>query len=484
MAMLYVESSAPGKVILFGEHAVVHGATAVAAALDLRTKVTLRLGEAPGVLPHCVSLELPVLGVHCVWLVGEIEAALFDPASRRRDAGEASDASTSLDEPSMSTVLEGRLATLVMSQLGPMGKKGGGHPPPPDAGHGHTAGMSAWEQHGSTLTALLFFIASILGPRPATIRVESELPIGAGLGSSASLCVAFCSALLAAVGAVGAVGASSGGGGRDGHPAVGDDDGSKDASGGAMANVAARPLALSAADMARVNRWAFEGEKIIHGRPSGIDNAISCFGGLVNFSKGQVQSLTRDAMPLRVLLTNTGVQRSTKRLVAHVGACAQRHPHVFQHIFDTVDAIASEGFQLVTAAPAPALPSASLPAAPPQGGTVDSHSAVPSARLPVSQAEQRVGELITLNRHLLEAMGVGHAAIQRIYGVADAHGLPSKLTGAGGGGCVITLLPCTASGDGNDVGEQVSSQLKAAGYQCLEAALGTPGVQIAIAGSP
>jgi mevalonate kinase len=37
-----VISSAPGKVILFGEHAVVHGVTAIAAALsDLRIFVEL-----------------------------------------------------------------------------------------------------------------------------------------------------------------------------------------------------------------------------------------------------------------------------------------------------------------------------------------------------------------------------------------------------------------------------------------------------------
>lgn len=37
-----VKARAPGKIILAGEHAVVHGSTAVAAAIDLYTYVTLR----------------------------------------------------------------------------------------------------------------------------------------------------------------------------------------------------------------------------------------------------------------------------------------------------------------------------------------------------------------------------------------------------------------------------------------------------------
>lgn len=45
-----------------------------------------------------------------------------------------------------------------------------------------------------------------------------------------------------------------------------------------------------------------------------------------------------------------------------------------------------------------------------------------------------------MNQHHLNALGVGHAALDRLCQVTLAHGLHSKLTGAGGGGCGITLL--------------------------------------------
>lgn len=59
--------SAPGKVILFGEHAVVHGVTAVASSVDLRCFSVLsprRDGK--------IGLEVPNIGVELEWEISKL----------------------------------------------------------------------------------------------------------------------------------------------------------------------------------------------------------------------------------------------------------------------------------------------------------------------------------------------------------------------------------------------------------------------------
>ena len=109
----------------------------------------------------------------------------------------------------------------------------------------------------TTLKSLLyiskFFINLFLCVRfkPATVIITSELPLGSGLDSSAALCVAFSGALLAL-----------------------SDCASLDFSHQGWLDFGESELDL-------LNKWAFEGEKIIHGRPSGIDNTVSTYGKLL-----------------------------------------------------------------------------------------------------------------------------------------------------------------------------------------------------------
>ena len=44
-----------------------------------------------------------------------------------------------------------------------------------------------------------------------------------------------------------------------------------------------RTLPLAIAE--EVNRWAFVGEKILHGNPSGVDNSVSVYGGALCYTR-------------------------------------------------------------------------------------------------------------------------------------------------------------------------------------------------------
>lgn len=47
---------------------------------------------------------------------------------------------------------------------------------------------------------------------------------------------------------------------------------------------------------------------------------------------------------------------------------------------------------------------------------------------------------MAINHHLLNAIGVGHPALTNVVDVSNQSQCACKLTGAGGGGCAITLV--------------------------------------------
>lgn len=90
-----------------------------------------------------------------------------------------------------------------------------------------------------------------------------------------------------------------------------------------------------------------------------------------------------------------------------------------------------------------------------------------------------------MNHRLISALGVGHPVLDHIRLITQRYGLVSKLTGAGGGGCVLTFIPTGKLLDSNafifadnpepELSEAVS-ELSAAGFQCIQVELGVPGV--------
>ncbi|XP_038619585.1 mevalonate kinase [Tachyglossus aculeatus] len=371
--------SAPGKAILHGEHSVVHGKVALAVALNLRTFLQFRPGD-----PDRVTVSLPNLGLRRTWEVSDLRRVFPEPLDPNPSAAPAPEKMEKLKE---------------FAGLGP----------------------EPLDSQGLALLAFLYLYTAIGGTDGARPNVDvvvwSELPPGAGLGSSAAFSVCLAACLLLSCG-------------RIPDPRKEGDDVGR----------------WTEEELELINLWAFVGEKVIHGNPSGVDNAVATWGGALRYQTGTISHLTR-VPSLRILLTNTKVPRSTKALVAGVHEKLLKFPKILAPLLTSMDAISQECEGLLaTMAEAP----------------VTSHYAV-------------LEELMDLNQHFLNALGVGHPSLDRLCHVTAAHGLHSKLTGAGGGGCAITLL-----GPGVEASqvEATKRDLQDCGYQCWETAIGVPGVTL------
>nr|KJB46010.1 hypothetical protein B456_007G342800 [Gossypium raimondii] len=376
-----VTARAPGKIILAGEHAVVHGYTAVASSIDLYTVFSIRLRSDDDI----VKLKLNDIGLDFSWSVRRIKEVLSHLGSPF---------SSTPTSCSLETIKS--LATLVDEQSFPETKIG----------------------LASGVYAFLWLYTSILGFKPATVTVSSELPVGAGLGSSAAYCVSLSAALLALSDSV-------------------------------KLDVSQKGWStFNESEAELVNKWAFEGEKIIHGKPSGVDNSVSTFGNVIKFKSG-VMTRVNSNMPLRMLITNTKVGRDTKALVANVSARKSRHPDAMCSVLNAIEAISDEWSTII------------------QSHAVDD--------LYLSANEEKLGELMEMNQGLLLSIGVSHASIENVLQTSMKYKLASKLTGAGGGGCVLTLLPTHISGE---VIDKLVEELGSFGFQSFTAGIGGKGVQI------
>ncbi|KAJ2482786.1 Mevalonate kinase [Coemansia sp. RSA 2131] len=341
--------SAPGKAILFGEHAVVYGKTAVAGSLDMRAYALV----TPRSDNH-VRLVLPDIGVD----------ELFDTQTLPRLTPNM------LEHPGMVEQLMGHISV--------------------PSGPGRLA----------ILTFAYLFGSLFVDNCGFTVSVRSLLPVGAGLGSSAAYNVALAAALL---------------------------------------RLSGRLPAKNASDV--INEWAFAGEQVAHGTPSGIDNSVSTRGGFLEYTKGSEARNLRTTNALRVLVTNTKVPRSTRELVAGVRNARDEHPTVVNLVLDAIHETAVSAVSLFE----------------------NSSDGV----------EQRLQDLVRMNHRLLATLGVSHAALERIREITARHNMASKLTGAGGGGCALTLVPSDAS---DETVEQVQCELRDAGFECYSTVVGGAGV--------
>lgn len=153
-----------------------------------------------------------------------------------------------------------------------------------------------------------------------------------------------------------------------------------------------------------ISRRAFEIERIVQkGRASPTDTYVSTFGGLVLIGPSSKRRLPPQNFPL--VIGNTGISHNTSEMVELVGEFKMAHPEIVNPLLDAIDGITKRALHCMN-------------------------------------SPKEMGWLMNINHALLEALGVGHPLLSKLVLASRAAGaFGAKLTGAGGGGCMVALCP-------------------------------------------
>jgi len=306
-------ATAPGKLILTGEHAVVYGKLALAAAVDLRTSICLQhRGKEAG-----VTMNFRGKTTHLTW-----------------------DEMLACQEINLSGILSSMIREVKL-----------------EPGH--------WD-----------------------FKVETQIPLASGLGSSASLAVASAACILKA-----------------------------------------KQLPT---DLASINELAYKAELLAHGRPSGIDNTVITYGGIIAYKQKAIQKI-EDQGRFDVVIVNSKQVKSTQKAVAQVKYLNEQLPNTSHALFDLIGTL-SEDFL----------------AAYNEGNFA------------------AMKRLISVNHYALTALGVSSPVLNAIIQKGEDLNYSGKLTGAGAGGCCYFLVP---KGEGAELVEALKPT-----YEILNASICPQGV--------
>jgi mevalonate kinase len=212
--------------------------------------------------------------------------------------------------------------------------------------------------------------------------------------------------------------------------------GASAASSVAIARAIAEEYGLKFSDE-RINEIAYEAEKAYAGTPSGIDNTAATFGGLLWFKKnmtGGDNTIEKLHIPetVEIVIGSTGLVANTKAMVEGVAERKRKHPEKYDVLFEQAEALALIGRKAL-----------------------------------LNFDLKKVGELMNDNHRLLQEIEVSHQKLDLLVDVARKQGaFGAKLTGGGGGGCMVALTP------GKELQESVAKAIEKHGYEVLRTRIG------------
>jgi len=184
-----------------------------------------------------------------------------------------------------------------------------------------------------------------------------------------------------------------------------------------------------------INAGGYQGEIAYHGpTTSGIDNMVSTYGGIVWLTRGEPNVVRKMKWkePVEVVIGDTGIIANTKSLLAAFGERRKRSPERYGRMLESARQIADEAMASIE-------------------------------RFDL----QNMGRLMDQNQSLLQEAEISCPELDRLVGACRRAGaLGAKLTGSGGGGCMLALTP------GKQLQEKVASAIESQGFPAYRTKVG------------
>ncbi|XP_018400403.1 PREDICTED: mevalonate kinase [Cyphomyrmex costatus] len=288
--MIEFKVSAPGKIILFGEHAVVYGKTAIATSLNLRTNVKFTELNKSQDLKNIIKIEFPDIKLFfnlpfCVfqnyffndnfdYLMIKNNDELHKCVNDFLNSIE-----NLIDKSNNEMIEEQKLSLRAFFYL---------------------LVYIAYEEHIDIKETSFH------------VHLSTELKVGSGLGSSASFAVSLAACFLHWLLLQ-----------KGDHSAFNKD------------------------ELDKISKYALNCEQIMHESPSGIDNSVCTYGSVIKFQQKKLVDMLSCMSNLKILLINSNIIRSTKDQVKRAAHLKNLYPEIITPVLDSIDALSQNAWEIL-----------------------------------------------------------------------------------------------------------------------------------------
>ena len=181
-------------------------------------------------------------------------------------------------------------------------------------------------------------------------------------------------------------------------------------------------------------KLAIEAEKTIFKDASGADSTVSMYGGIIEYDKNSGFKKINSKFNIDLVIANSGTIHSTNIVVQSVTKFKEKNESLFSELCNKESDLIQKVVPMIN-----------------------------------NNDLKSIGQIMNQNQEYLEKIGVSNNSLRKMIEIANKTAYGSKITGAGLGGCIISLVD-----EGNL--DDTMKNLKNNNYECFSVKIDSKGL--------